>query len=146
MSSYDVYVSVDGRPLTLWENAVTDTSATYQTVAGHTYGFAAVATNRVGTSGGIPSIPQTVTRAIAPVAPVLPVVPLLKGYSLVAADGGIFSFGDAHFYGSTGGMTLNRPIVGMAATPRQGLLAGGSDGGIFSFGDARFTGRRAGCP
>ena len=39
------------------------------------------------------------------------------GYWLVASDGGIFAFGDAVFYGSTGGMTLNRPIVGMAATP-----------------------------
>jgi hypothetical protein len=32
----------------------------------------------------------------------------------VAADGGIFSFGDAQFFGSTGAMTLNKPIVGMA--------------------------------
>jgi len=39
------------------------------------------------------------------------------GYWLVAADGGIFAFGDAGFYGSMGGRTLNRPIVGMAATP-----------------------------
>jgi len=38
-----------------------------------------------------------------------------KGYWLVAADGGIFSYGDATFYGSTGGMHLNKPIVGMAA-------------------------------
>ena len=38
-----------------------------------------------------------------------------KGYWLVAADGGVFSFGDAHFYGSTGGITLNAPIVGMAS-------------------------------
>jgi hypothetical protein len=37
-----------------------------------------------------------------------------KGYWLVASDGGIFSFGDASFYGSTGGMTLNKPIVGIA--------------------------------
>jgi hypothetical protein len=38
-------------------------------------------------------------------------------------------------------MRLNRPIVGMAATPDGGgywLVA--SDGGIFSFGDARFYG------
>jgi hypothetical protein len=33
---------------------------------------------------------------------------------LVAADGGIFSFGDAHFYGSTGSIRLNQPVVGMA--------------------------------
>ncbi|MGC8466348.1 MAG: hypothetical protein ACP5O0_10575, partial [Acidimicrobiales bacterium] len=39
------------------------------------------------------------------------------GYWEVASDGGIFSFGDAQFYGSTGAMTLNKPIVGMASTP-----------------------------
>ena len=49
-----------------------------------------------------------------------------RGYWLVAADGGIFSFGDAGFYGSTGAIHLNQPIVGMAATPDgQRLLAGG---------------------
>jgi len=32
----------------------------------------------------------------------------------VAADGGIFSFGDGIFYGSTGAVTLAQPIVGMA--------------------------------
>jgi hypothetical protein len=31
----------------------------------------------------------------------------------VAADGGIFTFGDAQFFGSTGALHLNRPIVGM---------------------------------
>ncbi len=38
---------------------------------------------------------------------------LVSGYWSVAADGGIFAFGDAHFYGSTGGVQLNSPIVGM---------------------------------
>ena len=37
------------------------------------------------------------------------------GYWLVASDGGIFSYGDAVFYGSTGAMALNKPIVGMAS-------------------------------
>jgi hypothetical protein len=32
----------------------------------------------------------------------------------VASDGGIFSYGDAAFFGSTGAMTLNKPIVGLA--------------------------------
>ena len=36
------------------------------------------------------------------------------GYWLVASDGGIFSFGDAAFYGSTGGMQLVAPVVGMS--------------------------------
>jgi hypothetical protein len=34
----------------------------------------------------------------------------------VASDGGVFSFGDAFFRGSTGDITLNAPIVAMAAT------------------------------
>jgi len=63
------------------------------------------------------------------------------GYWLVASDGGIFSFGDAGFFGSTGAIQLAQPVVGMAATPDGGgywLVA--SDGGVFSFGDARFFG------
>ncbi|HVW33202.1 MAG TPA: hypothetical protein VHL53_11735, partial [Acidimicrobiia bacterium] len=34
-----------------------------------------------------------------------------QGYWLVASDGGIFAFGDAGFYGSTGSINLNQPIV-----------------------------------
>jgi hypothetical protein len=64
-----------------------------------------------------------------------------RGYWLVASDGGIFTFGDAGFFGSTGAVRLNRPIVGMAATGTgQGYRLVASDGGIFTFGDARFFG------
>jgi ribosomal protein L24E len=38
------------------------------------------------------------------------------GYWEAAADGGVFSFGDATFYGSMGGKPLNAPIVGITAT------------------------------
>jgi hypothetical protein len=34
---------------------------------------------------------------------------------MVASDGGIFSFGNANYYGSMGGMHINEPMVGMAA-------------------------------
>ncbi len=68
-------------------------------------------------------------------------VPNGQGYWLVAADGGIFSYGDAHFFGSTGNIRLNQPIVGMAATPNgQGYWLVAADGGIFSYGDAHFFG------
>jgi Tol biopolymer transport system component/ribosomal protein L24E len=63
------------------------------------------------------------------------------GYWFVAADGGIFSFGDAGFHGSTGNIKLNKPIVGMAPTPSgRGYWFVAADGGIFSFGDAGFYG------
>ena len=39
---------------------------------------------------------------------------------MVAADGGIFNFGDAGFFGSMGGQPLNEPIVGMATTSDGG--------------------------
>ncbi len=69
------------------------------------------------------------------------------GYWMVAADGGIFSYGDAAFYGSAGNLTLNKPIVGMAATPDgKGYWFVASDGGIFSYGDATFYGSMGGKP
>jgi hypothetical protein len=67
--------------------------------------------------------------------------PTGNGYWLVASDGGIFSFGDAPFYGSTGAIRLNKPILAMAASPTgHGYWFVASDGGVFSFGDARFLG------
>jgi peptidoglycan hydrolase-like protein with peptidoglycan-binding domain len=82
-----------------------------------------------------------------PTSPIVGIAPTSdgKGYWLVAANGGVFSYGDAHFYGSTGGITLNKPIVGIAATPSGGgywLVA--SDGGVFSYGDAHFYGSTGG--
>jgi hypothetical protein len=63
------------------------------------------------------------------------------GYWVVTADGGVFTYGDAPFYGSNAGVTTASPIVALAAT-RTGhgywLVAG--DGGVFTFGDATFHG------
>ena len=40
------------------------------------------------------------------------------GYYLVAGDGGVFTFGSgAVFQGSTGGMSLAEPVVGMSGHP-----------------------------
>jgi hypothetical protein len=63
----------------------------------------------------------------------------------VAADGGVFAFGDARFFGSMGGVVLDAPVVGVAASPSGGgywLVA--ADGGVFAFGDARFLGSASG--
>jgi hypothetical protein len=84
---------------------------------------------------GAPLSAHGASRAVAATAPTVP------AYWLAASDGGIFSFGGAVYHGSTGNLDLNKPIVGIAATPDGGgywLVA--SDGGIFSFGDAVFHG------
>ena len=63
------------------------------------------------------------------------------GYWLAGADGGLFSFGTARFFGSTGGIRLIQRIVGIAATPSgNGYWMVATDGEIFSFGDAKFFG------
>jgi len=76
-----------------------------------------------------------------------PPAPANSSYWLVASDGGIFSFGNAQFYGSAGGTRLNKPVVGMASTHSKGgywMVA--SDGGIFNYGNAGFFGSQGGKP
>jgi len=63
------------------------------------------------------------------------------GWWEVGADGSVSAIGDASFYGSMAGRSLNAAVVGMAATPDGGgywLVA--ADGGVFSFGDAHVYG------
>jgi hypothetical protein len=63
------------------------------------------------------------------------------GYWLVGGDGGIFTFGNAHFFGSTGNLQLQRPVVGMTPTADvRGYWMVAGDGGMFAFGDAKFHG------
>ncbi len=58
-----------------------------------------------------------------------------RGYWLVGSDGGIFSFGAANFFGSMGGISLQRPVVGITpATAHGGYWLVATDGGVFSFG------------
>ena len=73
-----------------------------------------------------------------------------QGYWLVAADGGVFDFGNAQFHGSTytygitglsGSHPLNAPIVGIVGTPSgSGYWLVAADGGVFDFGSAKFYG------
>ena|GEM_PF-4593212 len=68
-----------------------------------------------------------------------------SGCWATASDGGVFSYGNAVYYGSMGGRHLDAPVVGMAATADDGgywLVA--ADGGVFSFGDAHFDGSMGG--
>jgi len=58
------------------------------------------------------------------------------GYWLVGGDGGVFGFGDAGYYGSTGGRPLSTSIVGMTRSPDgKGYRLLGADTTTYGFGD-----------
>ena len=84
----------------------------------------------------------------APVVSIAP-TPSNLGYRMVAADGGIFSFGDAPFFGSVPGVLpgveLAGPIIGIVSAER-GYLNIATDGGVFNFGDSPFHGSLGGDP
>lgn len=64
----------------------------------------------------------------------------------VSASGGVVTYGGAPSYGSIH-HHLNRPIVGIAATPdHHGYWLVAADGGVFTFGDAHFFGSLASVP
>ena len=75
----------------------------------------------------------------------LAMTPTGDGYWQTSPNGYVYSFGDAGYYGSMGGVSLNAPIVGIVATPDgKGYWLVGADGGIFNFGDAGFYGSMGG--
>ena len=123
-------------------SSITLPSATY---AGHTFdGWFTQSSGgtRVGGAGSSFTIPFGGTNLFAQwtaVAP--PPPPPAHGYWLVGSDGGIFAFGSAQFYGSMGGIALQRPVVGIVSTrDRGGYWLDASDGGVFSFGETQFYG------
>ena len=70
-----------------------------------------------------------------------------NGYILSASDGGVFNYGNIPFCGSTGGIHLNKPVVGAALTrDGGGYWEVATDGGMFSFGNAGFFGSMGGKP
>lgn len=93
-------------------------------------------------------LPPPATDPVVPEGVVVvnsPLVAVLShpngGYLEVCADGGVFAFGDAPFFGSEGATPLNKPIVGAALTKTgNGYWLVASDGGVFTHGDARFYG------
>lgn len=74
--------------------------------------------------------------------PVVELVPTLsgRGYWLVAADGGVFTFGDAPFHGSHGPERENGPVVSLVplygeySEVATGYVLLAADGGTFNYG------------
>jgi hypothetical protein len=99
----------------------------------------------LGAPLGVPTVPPSPSAPAPPSPPARYTGSL--GFRLAAGDGGIFDFGAARFYGSTGGIRLWQPIVGMSPTRTgHGYWLVASDGGIFCFGDASFYGSMGGHP
>ena len=95
------------------------------------------------TSSTVPTLAELTGTPVALVdIPAAPTPPAPShGYWLVGSDGGIFSFGSAQFYGSTGSIKLQRPVVGIVPTKDDGgYWLDASDGGVFSYGDTQFYG------
>src|SRR5579859_4817909 len=98
---------------------------------------------------------MAVAMVVAALAPALARVPRAvtspAGVSRIgsvhegAIGSAVLAFGDAPDDGSLAGQGINRPVVGMAATPTgRGYWLVASDGGIFAFGDAGFYGSTGG--
>jgi hypothetical protein len=103
---------------------------------------------------GAQSVTQTVNGVTGPLGSPLSAVPTAaivgvastptgKGYWAADAGGGVYTYGDAGFFGALPGMhlKLSQPIVAIVATPTgKGYWLVGGDGGIFTFGDAGYLG------
>ncbi len=131
VTSYTVTVYVNGvaqAPIT----GLTGLSYTLANpLAGASYSFTVAAV----AGGGTGSFSQQSASVTTPTA-----APSPSGYWSVGSDGGVFSFGPA-FYGSTGNLTLNQPVVAMTSTSDgKGYWFVAKDGGVFSYGDAGFHG------
>ena len=109
------------------------------------------AANTVLAFGGAPQLGPNPGRMLNAAFTNIAATPSGRGYWVVASDGGVFSYGDARFYGSMGAVRLRLPVVDMAPTATgRGYWLVALDGGVFAFGDARFHdslgGRRLAAP
>lgn len=102
--------------------------------------------------GSIPELQQPggllEGRQLAATVTGLAASPTGAGYWMVAEDGGMFSFGDAGFFGSIPGVlapgqVLDAPVTDMIPQG-AGYLILATDGGIFNFGQSQFHGSLGG--
>jgi hypothetical protein len=67
VGSYNIYVSDNGGPYTLWQPVTTQTSAAFTGINGHTYAFYSVATDNAGNVQPAPAAAQATTTINAAV-------------------------------------------------------------------------------
>jgi hypothetical protein len=86
IAHYDIYVSDNGGPFTLWQSQTTGTGSLYNGSPGHTYAFYSLATDTAGNRETPPLQPQAQTTVILNTTPptisVIPNVTLNAGQTL----------------------------------------------------------------
>jgi cell wall-associated NlpC family hydrolase len=103
-------------------------------------------TGAVGAAGGAPVLGslrqhQRLDRSVVGMA----ATPDGQGYWLATAGGGVFSFGDARFFGSASSLRMLHAsagrVVGIAAAPGgHGYWLAAANGEVYSYGSARYLG------
>ncbi len=120
-SSSDLYTYNPTSPTTTFgtttTTSVSSTSSPTSTTTSTTAGQSSTTTT-VGSTTSL-TVPGTLPVGSTTTSPSSSLPGLQNsslGYWLVGADGGLFAFGDAGYYGSMGGRPLSAPIVGLAPT------------------------------
>ena len=135
----DVFAAGDATVFGARASSVDDVAAFTARPQGDGY-WLATRTGKIESYGKAPAFPGATVKETKRITTVASTASG-AGAWMAGLDGGVFTSGDAGFFGSMGGVRLNQPVVGMAPTPSgRGYWLVASDGGIFSFGDAGFFG------
>ncbi len=129
---YDLYVSDNGGPFTLWLGQTTQTSASFTGMVGHAFGFYSVATDHVGNRQPTPPAAQATTTvgtatlmATAPTGPFLATEGQTSAVQNLATftDGGgagslsdyavSVDWGDGNGFTSDPSVTISGPVNGV---------------------------------
>jgi len=132
LAYYDIYVSDNGGPFTVWQNHTTATGAIFNGTNTHTYGFYSLATDTAGHREAPPLQPQAITSVngtnYPPTISVAPNVTINAGQTLlltVTANDpnpfGTLAFSLAA--GAPSGMTID-PVTGLITWPTSPAYGG----------------------
>lgn len=124
IAGYDVYVSDDGGPFTLWQSATADTSAVYSGLFGHTYAFYSVATDNVDNRQGTPTTGQATTEILPAIATV--------AQTIAGTEGSTFSGEVATFTDTDLADALSATITWNDGSSTEGTISGPDANGIFT--------------
>ena len=121
VKSYDVFVSVDDRPFTLWLDDTTDTEATYTGEDGKTYSFYSVATDNLGHVELVSATGQASTtvnlnqgRPVSPASSSTDSISVLPSEIFSQEESSAFDYSQINWNGM-----INRPLGSLTGMPNN---------------------------